>query len=212
MVRNNSNSIKKEFIKKFNEQDFNDEGMVEILGASFLADEPVIFGTVNDEYVKKEIEWYESTSLYVKDLHDAPTIWKNIASTEGKINSNYGWCIYSEENHSQYKRVLSKLRTSKNTRQATMIYTRPTMHDDAGKNGMKDFMCTNAVTYRIQDNKLHCTVQMRSNDVVFGYKNDYAWQKHVLNLLARDLKLKACDIYWQVASLHIYPRHFKFLK
>ena len=32
---------------------------IELIGASFLANEPAIFGTPNIEYIKKEIEWYE---------------------------------------------------------------------------------------------------------------------------------------------------------
>ena len=92
-----------------------------------------------------------------------------------------------------------------------MIYNRPSMHTDSCTNGMKDFMCTNAVTYFIKNNKLNCVVQMRSNDIVYGYKNDYAWQKYVLDKLAKDLNVEIGDIHWQVASLHMYPRHFKLL-
>lgn len=99
-----------------------------------------------------------------------------------------------------------------------MIYTRPTMHDDWSGNGtgMDDFVCTNAVNYFIRDNKLHAVVQMRSNDVVFGYRNDVAWQRHVQRRLADDLidasdtffDLKPGSIIWNAASLHVYPRHF----
>tara|TARA_B100000902_G_scaffold218363_1_gene207508 strand:- start:417 stop:662 length:246 start_codon:yes stop_codon:yes gene_type:complete len=58
---------------------------------------------------------------------------------------------------------------------------------------------------------------MRSNDVVFGYRNDFAWQKYVLKKLVRDLnnlgenKYSIGDITWQVGSLHVYERHFKFI-
>jgi hypothetical protein len=33
--------------------------MLELPGASFLATEPSIFGTVNEEYVSREIQWYD---------------------------------------------------------------------------------------------------------------------------------------------------------
>ncbi len=93
-----------------------------------------------------------------------------------------------------------------------MIYNRPTMHKDSSKNGMSDFICTNAVTYSIDSlGYINAVVQMRSNDAVFGYKNDYAWQKYVLDRLAKDLNAMFGTITWQVASLHIYPRHFKLL-
>ena len=52
---------------------------------------------------------------------------------------------------------------------------------------------------------------MRSNDVVFGYKNDYAWQKHVLDMLAADLFVEPGEIYWNAGSLHVYSRHFHLI-
>ena len=65
-------------------------------------------------------------------------------------------------------------------------------------------------------------VQMRSNDVVFGYKNDYAWQLHVMEKLCHDYNFE--DRYingnviepgmmiWQVQNLHVYERHFHLVK
>ena len=192
---------------------------LELIGASFVADEPVIFGTLNTDYVDREISWYKSLSLNVNDISGkVPEIWKQVADKDGLINSNYGWCIWSELNHSQYKKCLNELIANKNSRRAVMIYTRPTMHEDFCRNGMSDFMCTNAVQYLIRENRMHCVVQMRSNDVVHGYKNDRAWQKHVLDMLVADYsrltdsKIHAGDIHWNVGSLHVYERHFQLVK
>ena len=206
-----TSDIKQTFIDMYKENIFNDAGLLEIIGASFIADEESIFGTPNKEYINKEIMWYNSKSRNVYDMHNPPEVWKSVADKDGNINSNYGWCIYSDDNHQQYFNVLETLRKNPNSRQGCMIYNRPSMHTDSSTNGMKDFMCTNAVTYFIKNNMLHCVVQMRSNDIVYGYKNDYAWQKHILGKLAKDLNVEQGNIYWQVASLHIYPRHFKLL-
>lgn len=194
-----------------NKEFFN--GTLEILGASFIADERTIFGSVSETYLQREIAWYLSESLSVADLEETPQIWKTIASSSGKINSNYGYLLWSDGNYNQYNNVLETLKDNVNSRQAVAIYTRPTMHEDAFVDGMKDFVCTNAVHYEIRENKLHVVVQMRSNDAVFGYKNDYSWQKYVQSLLISDLipqypQLEAGDIIWQVASLHVYERHF----
>ena len=123
-------------------------------------------------------------------------------------SSNYGWCIWTKENGWQYENVLAELRANPESRRATMIYTRPNMWYDYSFNGRSDFMCTNAVQYMIRYGKLEAVVQMRSNDVVFGYKNDYAWQKHVLDTLANDLETIPGSIHWNVGSLHVYSRHF----
>ena len=203
--------IKQQFEDMYINQEFNDSGLLEILGASFIADSSSIFGEPNEEYIKKEIMWYNSKSRNVYDMHNPPQVWKDVATKDGRINSNYGWCIYADENHQQYFNVLETLKKNPNSRQGTMIYTRPTMHSDSCVDGMKDFMCTNTVSYFIRNNKLSCVVQMRSNDIVYGYKNDYAWQLHVLVKLAKDLSVEVGDIHWQVSSLHMYPRHFKLL-
>ena len=191
---------------------------VEIINSAFFANEPSIFGTVNHDYVERELEWYKSMSLNVNDIPGGPPeIWKMVANPNGYINSNYGWCIYSQQNGNQYENVLNELIKNPLSRRATMIYNRPTMHEDYNKGGMSDFMCTNAVQYLIRNNKVNALVYMRSNDAVFGYKNDYAWQKHVLEQLVTDLRnewletLEIGDIYWNVASLHVYERHFKFI-
>jgi len=208
-MENNVQDIREEFYRLKANSEFNDSGLLEIKGACFIADEEAIFGMPNEEYINKEIMWYNSKSRNVYDMHNPPEVWKKVATADGRINSNYGWCIYSEDNHRQYYNALMHLKQNPNSRQAMMIYNRPTMHDDAKVDGMKDFMCTNAVTYSVSNSKnLDCVVQMRSNDAIYGYKNDYAWQKHVLGKLAKDLELTPGTIYWQVASLHIYPRHF----
>jgi len=183
--------------------------LLEIVGASFIADEDAIFGKVNYDYVEREIEWYNSQDLNVNAIPgNIPKIWQDISDRDGYINSNYGWCIFSKENHDQYQNVLNELNNNPRSRRATMIYTRPTMWNDYDRNGMSDFMCTNAVQYVVRDNKLDCIVQMRSNDVVYGYKNDRAWQKYVLENLAKELRVEVGNIHWQVGSLHVYEAHF----
>lgn len=51
-----------------------------------------------------------------------------------------------------------------------MIYQRPSIWYEYNLDGASDFICTNSVAYYIRDGKLHCSVSMRSNDVVYGYK------------------------------------------
>ncbi len=186
--------------------------MIEITGATFIADETSIFGTVNQDYVKREIEWYESMSRNVNDIPGGPPkAWAACASEKGFINSNYGFLIWSEENHRQYDNVLNELINKPESRRAQMIYTRPSMWNEFNVDGMSDFICTNAVQYMIRDKQLVAVVQMRSNDVVFGYKNDKAWQDHVHKKLANDLQIAVGPMVWHAGSLHVYQRHFDLI-
>ena len=215
--RNFVNQIREEFCYLLKNEiyvtDKSGVKMLEIRSASFVADEPAIFGTPNQDYIDREIAWYESQSLNVNDIPGGPpTIWKQVACKDGYINSNYGWCIWSDENCHQYENVRRELRDKPDSRRAVMIYTRPDMWSSYDFNGRSDFMCTNAVQYMIRWGRLHAIVQMRSNDVVFGYKNDYAWQKYVLDKLAKDLNVQPGEIYWNAGSLHVYERHFDLVK
>lgn len=205
--------------------------MLELIGASFIADEPSIFGEPNEEYINAEIDWYWSKSLNINDIYkghkDPPKAWQMTANAKGFINSNYGWLIWSDHNFNQYDNVLKELKHNPHSRRATMIYQRPSIWHDHNHEGKNDFICTNAVAYYIRPKNtvivdgertespqkiLNCVVQMRSNDVVFGYKNDYAFQNHVLHQLAEDLEVEAGTIHWQVQNLHVYSQHFDLVK
>lgn len=197
---------------------------LEIQNAHFLVDKCWIVREPNYEYFENELKWYLSESLNVNDIPGgAPKMWKACATKLGYINSNYGWCIFSIENGKQYESCLNKLIEDQHTREAIMIYNRPSMQTDYNKNGMHDFMCCQNVQYFINEDKdgnevLDCIVNFRSNDAVFGFNNDALWTKYVLDKLAMDLSsklkrtVKPRNIWWNAGSLHIYERHFKFLE
>ena len=214
------NDIRKMFMNKYKEQAFESDGMLELLGASFIADEDSIFGKPNEKYQQAELHWYNSMVCNTDKLYEiygmVPYEWERAANTKGSVNSNYGFLIYSALNGSQYEYVCRELQRNPNSRRATMIYTHPDMHQRHREHGKDDFVCTNAVTYynKEHDNKeyLNAVVQMRSNDVVYGYMNDLYWQKMVLKRLAGDLGLEEGNIIWQAQSLHVYPRHHKIVE
>lgn len=232
MIHPNTSDIKHYFIDALaNEQFVTDrtgQKTIEMIGASFIADKPAIFGTPNKDYIEKELAWYNSQICNVNAIAGkVPEAWKMAANDYGQINSNYGNIIYSDKYHHQFGRVLDELLTNIDGRRATMIYTRPSIWEEYNEEGKNDFICTNAVTYYIRDGKIHCVVQMRSNDVVFGYKNDYAWQLHVLEELTEEYntcylsnaadadyrkEMEVGDIIWQVQNLHVYERHFHLVK
>jgi thymidylate synthase len=193
--------------------DVNGTKTVEIMNACFHADKDHMFRPKNEDYIKREIEWYMSQSLNVNDIPgETPTIWKQIASPLGYINSNYGWMLFSEGNFDQYDNVKNEILRDRTSRRALAIYTRPNMHYTQTQQGMQDFSCTSTVQYLYREGKLNAIVTMRSNDAVFGYPNDLAWQTFVLERLCKDLKLEVGDIHWNVGSLHVYERHFDLLK
>jgi len=189
---------------------------IELAGINYIADQEVIFGELNKAYAEKELKWYDSQSLNVYDMPKTPLIWRQVADNNGYIISNYGWMVYSDDNHNQYKHCLRALRENKDTRRAMMIYTRPEMQFQYNENGKSDFCCTNTVQVLIRDNKMHYIVNQRSCDAIFGYKNDIYFHNEILKRLLKDIEedypeVKTGFITHQVGSLHVYERHFKFI-
>ena len=224
------NDIRADFIDKLAAEEFTVDKTgsetIEMIGASFLADEPAIFGAVNQEYVDAEIDWYLSGSTNVNDIYgedrEPPAAWQYTANKYGEINSNYGRLIFDHRYYAQFDMVVAELINNPDGRRATMVYNRPSIWVEFDDNGKNDFICTNAVTYYIRNSELHAVVQMRSNDVVFGYKNDYAWQKYLVRELCEAVNhssenmfeddIKPGNIIWQVQNLHVYERHFHLVK
>ena len=59
---------------------------IEIIGASFVADKPAIFGTPNQEYIEAEIDWYNSKSTNISDIYpegdkEPPQAWQYTANS-----------------------------------------------------------------------------------------------------------------------------------
>ena len=225
----NTEDILKLFKNKYKNDEFRGN-TVELQNIHFICDKDYIVREPNYDYAKREIEWYESQSLNVNDIPGgAPTIWKQVATSLGYINSNYGWCIFGEYNGKQYEHCLKSLLKDHMTRQAVMIYTRPQMQTDWNKNEMHDFMCTHYVhcflnevqhpDNNVEVYELKYIVYQRSCDAVFGFNNDFQWHKYVYDKLYNDLIEAGIPmsenkpfIEYNCGSLHVYDRHFKHLE
>ena len=225
------NDIRQHFVDELKNENFTTDKTgqqtIEMLGASFIADEPAIFGTPNQEYIDAELAWYESGSTNIYDIHgkdkEPPAAWKYSADPHGNINSNYGHLVFSVKYHYQFIHAFDELWANPDSRRAQMVYNRPEIWVEFNESGKSDFICTNAQTFYIRDGKLHMVSQMRSNDVVFGYKNDYAWAQYLMDkfvrqwnemasIYAKHGEIEKGDLTWQVMNLHVYSRHFHLVK
>lgn len=224
--------IKNLFIEKYKNKDYRKIGnavqqslTIELQAIQFEVDKPWIIREPNYDYFNREFEWYKSESLNVNDIPGGPPeMWRKCASPSGYINSNYGWMIWSKDNGYQFDSCFKKLLDDPHTREACMIYNRPSMQEEYNKDGMHDFCCTYSVQCFLNEdeqNKTHLKyiVYMRSNDAVFGFDNDSLWHQNVQLMLANKLseptalnKEIICDnIIWHAGSLHVYERHFEYL-
>lgn len=227
----NTSDIAEMFKYKFLNEDFRIIGndvqqskTIEIQGAHFEVDKPWILREPNYDYFNRELEWYKTQSLNVNDIPGgAPKMWKACSTPDGFINSNYGWCIGSEENGKQFEHCLNMLVKDPHTREACMIYTRPSIQDEYCKDGMHDFICTMSTHLFLNehnDGNIYLCYQVfqRSCDAIFGFDNDVLWhievQKEMCRLLSNVLNtvIYPEKIIYNCASLHVYERHFKYLE
>jgi thymidylate synthase len=169
-----------------------------------------------EKYIQKEIEWYDSQDLSVKDIGQSAQMWLNVCSKDDKqlVNSNYGYLVYSKENGSQFDNVLKELIKNSYSRRALMIYNRPSMHYDYNKNGMSDFICTLGQQFVIRDNKLISIVEMRSSDMMYGFFSDFPWFAKIQQRLLESLRLAYPELtmgklIWVSNSAHLYEKHFE---
>jgi thymidylate synthase len=175
-------------------------------------------------YVDAELAWYLSMERNIKaqPVIARNPIWQNCAAPDGSVNSNYGWCVFSEENSHQYNNAVQSLLKDPFSRQSVCVYIRPeiqTIHDD-GIHAKHDFICTFCTHHFIRDNRLEYIVYMRSNDIEYGLPYDLAWHQYVFKNMWNDLTvagelsdkpeykyLAPGSIWWHASSLHKYERN-----
>jgi len=190
-----------------------------------------MIGEVNPDWVRRELDWFNSGSDKLEDMEaPVPALFQACAGHDGKVNSAYGHILFNPTwdfplvQTTLYQRVVDTfISEGQATRHAVAIISDRDIHNLAKHNGRNDFICTNALNVMIDhDGKLHIVAQMRSMDAVFGYRADYSMWDSLMTRLLTDLNnyadtsldfgnVRRGDITFQVANLHVYPRHFDLL-
>lgn len=201
-----------------------------LYSVEWLATADSMIGQVNEDWVRRELDWFRSGSDKLEDMEGpVPKLFQACAGYDGKVNSAYGYILFGRgellpEPPTLYQRIVDTLiNEGLETRHAVAIISDRDIHQIAHWNGRNDFICTNALNIMVDaDNRLHIIAQMRSMDAVFGYRADYSMWDDLMKRLLIDLNnhddafpsfgtVTRGDITFQVANLHVYPRHFALL-
>jgi hypothetical protein len=196
-----------------------------LYSVDWVADKDSMIGKVNPDWVRRELDWFFSGSDKLEDMEGpVPGLFKACAGVDGRVNSAYGYILFGQGDRlpqppSLFARVVDTFENEGlGTRHAVAIISDRDIHNLAHYNGRNDFICTNALNFMVdQDNRLHIIAQMRSMDAVFGYRADYSMWDQLMDYLLGALErsypfLRRGDITFQVANLHVYPRHFELLE
>lgn len=161
-------------------------------------------------YLAGELAWYLRGDRDDLSITRYSSFWKRILNDGSpKLNSNYGHALFKQ---GQYAFARDQLIRDRDTRQACIVINSPhvTMSDS------RDKICTNAIMFRIRDNKLNMSVQMRSNDVIYGLGYDAPIFGIIYELMLVDLRrvyptLEVGRYIHSAASFHIYKRHWPIM-
>ncbi|MBO5142797.1 MAG: hypothetical protein J6J11_09015 [Treponema sp.] len=175
------------------------------------------------KYLNKELELYTAGTLKASDFGEASKFWLKLANPDGTINSNYGYRVFHKPmlgmfgGNTQFKNqwdfAKQQLINDKDTRQALIFVSGP----DVQFEGNKDFICTLNYIFNIEDNKLHLTVNRRSQDLLFGIPYDYVFEFLLMEKMLKELSSYYPDLklgsYTMFANnVHIYERNFEIFK
>lgn len=197
----------------------------ELFNQTIVIDDPMKcvlsnpYRKLSHEYLQAEMDWYVSGDLSIEKIKEHASMWERIANPDGTINSNYGHFVFHQKIEywknnfiSQFRYCVGSLIKDQDSRQAVINFNQP-IHKYLDN---KDFVCTINTQYMIREEALHCIVNMRSCDLIYGASFDVPWFAFVQSVLLDSLRmympsLKMGKLYHNSASLHVYEKHFKMI-
>ena len=154
-----------------------------------------------EDYAEAEWQWYLTGDPNIKALGDiygkVPEIWKRMADSDGKVNSNYG---YQWERNGQIDWVVSLLGQVPDTRQAAISIYDGKEHDKF----TFDTPCTYAIQFTIVHGRLDMCVTMRSNDLWYGFCNDQYQFSLLQEMISNKLRIEMGVYYHFAHNMHLY--------
>jgi len=162
------------------------------------------------EYFKKEMLWKLGASKYDESIKEHAKMWASVQNPDGTFNSNYGQYWFGEQRG--FWGVVEELARDKDSRQAVI----PMLNASHMTPQTVDKVCTTAVGFRIRNDHLLMSVQMRSSDQVFGLGTDIPTFSFLYRMVFAALRgtypsLSFGTLNISAMSSHIYSRHYNMI-
>lgn len=161
-------------------------------------------------YAVNEFLWYLRADPKDTSIEKYASMWPKIKQPEGFYYSNYGAYMFGQG--AGVKWVLEELLRDQDSRRAAFPFLKRS-HCFADN---RDMVCTYSMSFRIRYGRLNMSVNMRSNDAIYGTTNDVFcfWMvyKLVLAYLRQSYRELLPGRYiHKVDSMHVYERHWEML-
>lgn len=146
---------------------------------------------------RNDIEWLSAYLPRAADYSDDGKTWRG----------GYGPRI--RDGHfgvDQLRHVVDTLKNDSLSRRAVIAIYDPTVDTSPGK----DIPCNDFLQFLNRNGKLHLTVTVRSNDVMWGWSGINAFEWSVLQeIVASLLRISVGPLTFNIGSLHLYEPHWK---
>ena len=157
---------------------------------------------ISIEYLFGELVWYFSRRNDLKFISKFSSFWNHLSDDGETCNSAYGHIIFQKHGFDQLGKCIELLRRDPNSRRAVININVPNEH----VRETKDEPCTVSIQFLLRDNKVLCTVYMRSNDIWFGFPYDVVFFTELQRIVAMNLDAELGTYTHMVGSLHMYDR------
>lgn len=149
-----------------------------------------------------EFLWYMSGNRSVESISRYIPRWRDFANSDGTAESNYG-ATWKE----QIPRIVEVLSLDQDSRRAVVSIYDGKRHLPQ-QAGARDVPCTETMQFMVRDGRLDLIVNMRSNDLWWGFCLDQFSFTILQELVANDLRLPVGRYFHNAGSMHVYERHF----
>ena len=191
------------------------QNIKEILGFSICINNPldrIIYSPsrkMSMSYAVGEFIYYITGNNTLNFIQYYSKQFKNFTDDGKTINSAYGYRIFGYSNlfkFNQWEYVKKQLKTDPDTRRAIIHLHMP------NNKKTNDELCTLTLQFMIREGKLNLLVNMRSNDIIWGYTYDVFNFTLLQELMANELNIPVGKYYHNAASMHIYERDWNKLE
>lgn len=159
---------------------------------------------LSTSYLFGELLWYFNADDSVDYISKFSSFWEHISDDGTTSNSAYGYRLMKKHGFNQIDKIVELLQKDPLSRRAVLNINIPNEHVIE----TKDEPCTIAIQFLVRDEKLNCTVMMRSNDIWFGTPYDWAFFMELQKVVADRLGLAYGTYVHFATSLHLYDRDF----
>lgn len=153
-------------------------------------------------YLCGELLWYALGINDLRFISQFSTVWKKLSDDGKTSNSAYGYILKNKFGFDQIEKVIELLTKFPDSRRAVLNLNTPNINVIE----TKDEICTIAIQFLIRNNKLSCTVYMRSNDIYTGLPYDIAFFTSLQKYIANKLRIECGNYYHIDTSLHLYEK------